>query len=1636
MTTKEQAKGANWAALARVAGAALLITAGGAAAVVGAAEAQSAIVRNTAMVFAESAAGGSFVVYSNTDSFEVAPAPPVAPSITLYKQDIGSDLEIRWRAYRSEAPTAPASSSGNRYAQDIDDGVDRARVREAAALAYGEPFMLVVNDFAANKDASAPDFVEIDLRFGVDRERLWLSETGPRTGEFVALLRPTLEALQPGNGALEINPGRQLIARYEPLSQGAVAIEATADVGGAYRVFDSATGEPLTGARVRLLDAETGESALAYGIDGVSPFPASLESGRDVSDAAGNLYAMEAGEFLFPRLPPGRYRLQIDVSEADGYAFPSAATDDALRALPGAFAISAGSRGVAFEATGEPLELDAPLDPLGGNFSLSLRSDAQRVSIGDFFEVKGVARNRNGFADLVEARVEVALPPGMRIASGSLRIDGHLAVFTPIQGGERFAVHLGEIERRSEVELRFVVSVAYARKGIAVVSGIGRARRAESNDATFALRVDDDLMASTAHILGRVVISEDGESTGEGLPNVPVYLETGALAITDEMGRFHFEGLEPGARVAQIDVSALPAGHRAVVAPGASRDKAFSRLLDLQPGSLWQVEFHVERAPAAAIAAAPASQPEPEKNESFAYDRAWLERQTPEDAWLLPAEGALPALPVARIVVKHRVAHKIEASLNGAPLAPRNFSGTMAKSDRSFAVSAWEGVPLSEGDNVFEIVKRDSFGNERGRESRSIHYSSPPWDARLDPAASLLVANGKDSPIIAVRLLDKDGFPAREGVTGVYSVDAPHRPVGFRDEDMRLRPGVAAKLPTYVVEKGGWARIALEPTTVSGNARIHFPLPRGDVEIVAPLRGDRTDWIVVGIADGTLAYDTLAGRMEAIPAGEADAGYAESGRVALFAKGKIRGSWLLTAAYDSAKRAPSRGSLGDAVDPDAYYTLYGDESLSLEDAPSRKKLYLKIERDAWAALYGNFQLDWKSSDFTRMDTAMHGAKADYRGEKLAVSVFRSEAGMRFGREEFRGHGAAGDYQLSRGGLAPFSESVVVETRDRRRESLVLDARELRRDLDYTIDYARGSIRLNKPLFTTDADLNDQHLVVQYELFDASSGEVSGARAEARLMEGLDLGATMLRREDDFGASSLQSIDASAELPLEIEATLEVARSESVADTANAYSATLQRRTERTDTELRYQEAESGFGLGNVGASQLGKRSIGLESRQQLGGGYGLRQSAYEDSELDTLRMESVAEVEALYDVERSGYSLGLRAIEERDELGSKQQLTQVIAGTRQTALDDRLEVRAQREQSLDPDARIDEFPTRTILSADYRIVENYELNLAQEWNERGDESDTLTRVGVTAEPWAGTEIMSVVSKRGGSESGSDLQNSIVQSWQVTPRWEIEGGFERAFAIEEGPSSGAGADDATSLYVEAHYVDDVNAYDARVERYEAESTSRVGLAASAKRKQTEELGLLAGIFATASEGGGATADDIDARLGIVWRPGESGFALLNRLDFKTSDQSSADRYDSSRRIVNNAHAFFELSDRDRLSLHLGAKYALYTFADERYDSVSYFLGGDYRHEFLEVWDVGLHGRNLGNFATASQQVGYGMSIGRRFGPDMWASVGYNVEGVDDLDFEDSSYTRQGPYVRFRLKFDQDSLAGLLERIGER
>ena len=187
-------------------------------------------------------------------------------------------------------------------------------------------------------------------------------------------------------------------------------------------------------------------------------------------------------------------------------------------------------------------------------------------------------------------------------------------------------------------------------------------------------------------------------------------------------------------------------------------------------------------------------------------------------------------------------------------------------------------------------------------------------------------------------------------------------------------------------------------------------------------------------------------------------GYYEDGRLAFFAKGRVKGEYLLTIAYDSARdKREAKRRFATEVDPNAYYTLYGDNSEQRFEAPSQRKLYLKLERNQFVALFGDYSTGLSTTDLSRYERRLNGVKTEYYGQNFTVSAFAAETDQSFVRDEIQGDGTSGLYRLTGTPIIGNSETIRIEVRDRFDTGTVLSSQTLSWFIDYNLDPFNGTL---------------------------------------------------------------------------------------------------------------------------------------------------------------------------------------------------------------------------------------------------------------------------------------------------------------------------------------------------------------------------------------------------------------------------------------------------------------------------------------------------------------------------------------------------------------------------------------------------
>ena len=263
-------------------------------------------------------------------------------------------------------------------------------------------------------------------------------------------------------------------------------------------------------------------------------------------------------------------------------------------------------------------------------------------------------------------------------------------------------------------------------------------------------------------------------------------------------------------------------------------------------------------------------------------------------------------------------------------------------------------------------------------------------------------------PLTLVRRSSLDTAPAEEGPT------AP----GFGDDNTAFRniqvDGGAVTVAGRDVPPGAAVEVLGERIPVDGQGRfvVQRILPIGEHDVGVALKGGKdgslkfdrsinipsSEWFYVGLADLTLGSQTGSKHIEDVAPGEYNGVY-DKGRLAFYLKGKIKGSWLLTAAADTGDGSVENMLKGlddknpqsflKRINPEDYYPVYGDDSVAIEDAPTSGKFYVRVERGDSRVVWGNFKTDIRGTEFLRNDRALYGANVVLKTDKMVASGERS-----------------------------------------------------------------------------------------------------------------------------------------------------------------------------------------------------------------------------------------------------------------------------------------------------------------------------------------------------------------------------------------------------------------------------------------------------------------------------------------------------------------------------------------------------------------------------------------------------------------------------------------------------------------------
>ena len=1572
----------------------------------------------------------------------------------------------------------------------IDAATLAASPRVEAIDIYGD-MILVLDNQAGNRDADLRESAMIQVDVGTRHTTLTLIETAVDSGMFAGGIPATATGKYPELEPCDIRSQRGARINLSFVEDGfSLASMASLLIDPAGYVFDSKSGALVDGAQISLVD-ETGALATVFGDDGKSRYPSTVVSGAAVTDAGGRVYPGETGRYRFPLTLPGRYVLKI-VPPGD-YVAPSTVDRATLAALKDASGTAfilndASFGGVLTLASPEPFFADIPVDRPGTTALLLTKTASVReASPGDFIQYRLQVTNR-GTDTARGLHIADTLPPGLRYERNSARGGTEPDVSSD---GRTLDFTLPPLAANASAELRYVVTIA---PGAPVGEALNRARvlgsgAAASNEAAASVRLRPLLFTDAMTIIGRVTEGNCGDPVAhrKGVAGVRLLMEDGSFVVTDRDGLYHFEGVRAGRHVVQIDRVSIPVTHEPVACDIDTRqaNSPISRFVESDAtsggGLLKRVDFQLR--PNGKAAQAPAALPiAVDDDATAAGNRDWiaaLPALTSGDTaggqvdWLFPRADHNPRAPVQRVVVRHRPGQRVALTINGQPVEPLAFDGTDATPDGSAAISRWTGVPLRDGDNRLVARVLDAGGGTARVIERVVHYAGIATRAAYDPAHSRLVADGLTRPLLAIRVTDKSGRPVRAGTLVPFRVDQPYvAAIEAEFEQGRQLAGRDRSATTaQVVGDDGIAFITLQPTTQAGAVHAVVTLTEEKTvhthEVRAWLSASVKDWVVVGFGAGTLGYDMLSKRASGVPRSQRSQ-LVTDGQLALYAKGRVRGSWLMTIAYDSDRRYdPTRGLLG-TIDPDRYYTVYGDGTQQGYDAATRRKLYLRLERREVYALFGDFETGFTDTQLTRYSRTLNGVKAAYEGERVRATGFAAHTDTLYSRDEIQGNGLSGPYRLSGRNIVPNSDKLRIEVRDRFRSEVIVSSTPLTRHIDYDIDTAAGTLRFRQPILSRDASLNPTFIVADYEIEGGRSAKLAAAARIAAKMAGgrVEIGAAIIRDETIGDATVI-----GADVKVRASATTELRGELAGGGRAGigrgvAYLAEIDHHDRRLDLLAYARQQDSAFGVGQQNLVEAGTRKFGLDGRLRLTDRLSLTAVAWHQTQRDGPGRRIAGETRLEYRRPTGTLFIGGQFAADRG-LDRDRDSRLLTLGGSQTVLGEALTLAAQTQIAPGGDKDSVDFPIRHQVTLAYRITPGIRLIGGYEIAKGTDYVAHTKQLGIDIAPWTGAKLMSTLNQQAIGENGARTyaQYGLSQSVPLGKRWSIDATLDASSTIKgripdraivnafQPVASGGFVSqdqingDYAAATLGATYRAARWSWNGRLEYRSADAGDRWGITTNALRTLGEGKTIASSLRAySLKDRTGAVAASAAADLALALRPLDSRWSLLERLELR-HERADAGFTDTNvlgvpaygggdqvtTRVINNLALNYRtgpegLGHGTEATLYYGAKYVQGRFADDVYDGYIDVAGGELRQDIGTRFDIGVQGSIQHAWTRGVWSWSGGPSAGVSPAANVWLSAGYNVAGYRDRDFDDDRYTRQGPYLTMRLKFDQASLGG--------
>ena len=1021
---------------------------------------------------------------------------------------------------------------------------------------------------------------------------------------------------------------------------------------------------------------------------------------------------------------------------------------------------------------------------------------------------------------------------------------------------------------------------------------------------------------------------------------------------------------------------------------------------------------------------------------------------------------------------------------NGKAVSEQQIGKTAEQEKQNVTAFDYYAVDLKRGTNTLRGVATDV--NNKIISEQTIEVLTPDSLQAINyrTQEQLVPADGVSEYQVVISLKDRDNRPYI-GSTSL-TLDTNIGRINLADSSKD-------QAGTQVTVNGGELLISVTAPSVPGKGEMI--IDTGSTKQVIPLQftAQLRPLIAVGIVEGSIALKDFDGSniTDAQGAFEKElreiAGnddYSATGRAAMFLKGKVRGDYLLTLAYDSDKKGER---LFRDIEPGEYYPVYGDSSAKGFDAQSTSKLYVRLDKGRSFAMYGDLKTQIDNDEGIKLgqyNRTLTGVKAQFEDSNTRITAFAAETSTSQRVNETRGLGISGPYPLANDfdAVLENSETIEVITRDANNPGRIVRRETLTRFADYEIDPISRSLYLKSPIASQDIDGNPIYLRVTVEVDEGGEKYwVGGVAAKRQLTDKIAIGGSYINSDDPLNKEELASVNTVVKFNDKLKLVAEYAKNKAENpnfELSNQINVTeLENKDVKGDAlriELDYDnkkntrakayhnDTDIGFVTG-ASPQTAGRTESGIEIIHTLNEKKtalkleGVRtKDQTTDASIDgiqasveqRLSKNIVGEIGVRYYKQEEAASRNTQAATDvvditndtfaNDDIINQSALSNVsntekdIEGTtaraRLTARLPKLNnslVFAEYEQDIEHSSRnATSIGGETALGNLGRLYARHDLinSLSGSYGLDDSEERQRTVVGFDATYMKDGKVYSEYRMRDAiSAREAEAAIGLKNKWYVQKGLTLNTLLERVESLEGEKDS---TSTAAGFGVEYLANENYKASGRLEKRWGDTSDTLLGSAGVAYRYNDEVTLLAKDIYSKVDyDDGHRTINRF--QLGAAYRDYDSNqLDMLAKLEYRLDDNATGDDPYQKDAIVWSWSGNYHPTRPLTLSGHYAGKYTEYDAQGIASDNTAHALYARGLYDISERWDIGLQAGTYWNKQANDLAYLVGAEVGYSPMNNLWLSLGYNFMGFEDEDIAYEDTTIEGAYFRLRFKFDED------------